>query len=206
MRERFQGKDGKKRLAQAFALQELVLHNDTLAQKLAEVATVSEYQEGQELLVQGQQGDNCLFFILSGSFDLQVAGNCVAIMEPGQAVGEFPIVDPSLSYTVSIRARERGVVAKVSENQFLSLSEEFPSIWKNMAMMLVTRLRKTNELLSNQQTAQDLPTSVGTPDTLTIGEIVKGLTVGQLWKIIIAIVGALAAVATVAYKIGSVAW
>lgn len=75
-----------------------------------------------------------------------------------------------------------------------------------MAKMLVTRLRETDEFPCKQQATQEAPESRVTPETLTIGQLIRALTVGQLWKIIAAIVTALAAVATVAYKIGSGAW
>jgi predicted nucleotide-binding protein len=146
MKERFEGPRGTRRLLESLSNQELILHDNALAKELAGIVTLSEYEEGQELFVQGELGRGCLFFILSGKFDLLVNGNFVAIMSAGQAVGEFPIVDPSLSYTVTIRARENSVVAMVAEDQFLSIAEDYSNIWKNMAKMLVARLRKANEL------------------------------------------------------------
>lgn len=205
MRDRFLHKDGKKRLVKAFAEQELVLQNDALAQELADAAEVKDCDEGQQLFTRGQQGQNCLFFILTGSFDLFVRDELVTTMEPGQAVGEFPILDPGLDYTVTIRARERSVVAQVTEKQLESLADDFPSIWRNMAKMLVTRLRKTNELLHNARVAHQTPEAALTPGTLTIDQLIRGLTVGQLWKVGGAIVVVAAAIATVAYNIGSFA-
>ncbi|SRR5882762_3615981 len=201
MLERFEGKDGKRRLAEVFAEQALVQHNDTVARKLAEAAKIEDVQKGKQLYVQGEPGKNSLFFVLGGSLELSVEGKRVAILEPGQAVGEFPIVDPSLNYAVTVFAREQSVVARVSEEQFLSIARDHPEIWRSMAKMLVTRLRKTDESRQGPGGAE-----VVKPGALTIGDLIRGLTVDQLWKIIVAIVGALAAVATVAYKIGTDVW
>jgi len=82
-----------------------------IAEKLADVATLKEYEEGGAVYEEGQLPKDCLFFIVSGTFDLLSGGNRIALMTEGQCVGEFLILNPSLSYTVTVRARERGVVA-----------------------------------------------------------------------------------------------
>jgi hypothetical protein len=147
MIERFEGKEGKRRLVEIFANQELVLHHSQLAQRLAEIAELTEYKKEQELYFQGEPGKNQLYFILSGKFEILAQGNHLAFKSAGEAVGEFPIVDPSLSYTVTIHALEDCVVAHVSEEQFLSTAHDYPEIWKNMSKMLVSRLRSTSESL-----------------------------------------------------------
>jgi predicted nucleotide-binding protein len=148
MLERFKGPEGRRRLVEVFSNQEIVLQNLELAQSLAEPAKLKEFKERQELYIAGQPGNNKLYFIVSGSFDLLIKGVSVAVMKPGQTLGEFPIVDPSLPYTVTIRAREPSVVATVPESQFLSITEHYPIIWKNMAKMLVARLHATHENIS----------------------------------------------------------
>jgi CRP/FNR family transcriptional regulator, cyclic AMP receptor protein len=204
MRERFEGKDdGKRRRQEVFAQQEIVQHNDTIARKLNDLAQVDELQKGQQLYIQGEPGKNSLFFILSGSFDLSVQEKHISILKPGQAVGEFPILEPSLPYTVNVVAREQSVVARVSEEQFLSIATEYPEIWKNMARMLVNRLRDANELHEKDQ--QTAPKELR-PGDLTIVQLISGLTGAELWAIIVAIIGAISAIGTVAYKIGSGAW
>jgi predicted nucleotide-binding protein len=148
MLDRFKGQEGRRRIVEVFANQELVLQNLDLAQKLADASKLKEFNEQQELYIAGQPGNNKLYFIVSGSFDLLIKGVSVAVMKPGQALGEFPIVDPSLTYTVTIRAREPSVVAIIPESQILSIAEQFPVIWKNMAKMLIARLHETHEHIS----------------------------------------------------------
>ena len=201
MLERFEGKNGKRRLVEVLAEQELVQHNDIISRKLADITKVEDFQKGKQLYVQGEPGKNFLFFVLRGSIELSVQNKRVAILEPGQAVGEFPIVDPSLNYTVTVVAREQSVVARVSEEQFLSIARDYPEIWKNMAKMLVTRLRKTSEPQQEPSSSEAVK-----PGEITIGKLMSSLTVAQLWTIIVAIIGALAAVATVSYKMGTGAW
>ena len=99
MLQRFKGQEGRRRLVEVLATQELVLQNRVIAQQLAEVAKLKAYQEGQEVYIEGQPGNNKLYFILSGTVDLLIKESCVRVIECGQAVGEFPIIDPSLPGT-----------------------------------------------------------------------------------------------------------
>jgi CRP-like cAMP-binding protein len=183
---------------------ELVLHNEIIARKLAEIATLEDFPEGKQLYVQGEPGNNFLYFVLSGSFDLSVQDKDepFATVASGQAVGEFPIVNPSLNYTITVLAKEQSVIARVSEKQFLSIAEDYPEIWKNMAKMLVTRLKEKHERPCEEITNLKRIK----PGDLTIGELLSGIPAKQLWATIVAAVGAFTAVATVAYNIGSGNW
>jgi predicted nucleotide-binding protein len=147
MIERFKGKEGRLRLVDAIANQELVLQNRALAQRLAEAAKLNEYERDQELYVQGDPGKNSLYFVVCGAMDLLVNGRLAASIGAGQAVGEFPILDPALGYTVTIRAKETSVVARVSEGHFRSIADECGEVWKNMAKMLMKRLHGTHHLI-----------------------------------------------------------
>lgn len=147
MLQRFKGEEGRRRLVDLLATLELVLQNRVLAEKLAEVAKLKAYKKGQEVYIEGQPGKNKLYFILSGAVDLVIKESFIRVIECGQAVGEFPIIDPSLPYTVTIRACEACIMATVLEQQSVSIGEQYPEIWKNMAKMLVARLHATRQLV-----------------------------------------------------------
>jgi predicted nucleotide-binding protein len=140
MLERFNYAAGRRRLADAFSAQELVLSNADLAQRFARVATLTALEKGRDLYVQGNAGRNSLYFVISGRFDLLINDVYIRTLIPGQMVGEFPIVDPSLPYAVTMRARDEVIVATVSEDDFLSIAEDHPEVWRNMVKILVRRL------------------------------------------------------------------
>jgi len=148
MLEQFKGREGKPRLAEALAKQELVLRDSALAQRLGKFAKLDEYEQGQEIYVQGEPGKNSLYFVIAGTMDLLVKGKPAAIITAGQAFGEFPILDPGLRYTVTVRAREQSVIARVAETHFRAIAEEYPAVWKNMAEMLMKRLHRTHDLIT----------------------------------------------------------
>jgi predicted nucleotide-binding protein len=139
MLERF--KDEAHR-AKAFGKQELVASSN-LAKRFAGVATPKALRKGRDLYVQGNAAKNSLYFLISGRLDLLINGFHIRTLEPGEMVGEFPIVDPGLPYAVTMRARDDVIVAIVSEVDFLSIAKDHPVVWENMVKILVGRLHRT---------------------------------------------------------------
>lgn len=129
------------------AEQELVRENCALAQRLAQAARLHEYEQGREIYLQGEPGKNNLYFVISGAMDLLIKGKLVATISADQAFGEFPVLNPSLPYTVTIRAKEQSVIAQVAEASFNEIAEHHKEIWKNMAKMLMRRLLSTHDLV-----------------------------------------------------------
>src|SRR5262249_31948375 len=125
-------------------------------------------------------------------------GQPVATLQPGECFGEFPILDPSSNYTVTAVAREQCVVASMPEGKLLSIANKHSEIWKNMARMLVNRVRSANE-------SKPVPTPTGLikPGDHTIVGIWNSLTVSQFWTIIVVLFSILAGVATVSFKLGT---
>ena len=191
MTERFEGADGKRKLIKILSDQALVQHNEAIACKLAELVSVEEVPETKQIYVRGEPG-NVLFLILSGRIDLSVQGEPIAALEPGQFVGEFPILNSSLDYTVSVVARQKSVIASLSESQFLSLASDHPEIWRNMAKELANRLQSAN-------VTKQLAAPAKAPSELTIAELLGGLKPVQLWSVL----GALAALVAGAFALGS---
>jgi CRP/FNR family transcriptional regulator, cyclic AMP receptor protein len=88
MIEQFEGQEGKRKLVELMANQELVGQNYTIAQELAKVAKLGEYKKGQDVFIEGPSSHK-LYFILSGAFDVLVKGGSIREVREGEAVGEF---------------------------------------------------------------------------------------------------------------------
>lgn len=138
--DRFKGPDGRRRLINVLAKQELVQNDMALAERLASLVKLKEYKQNDIVYSAGQPANNKLYFILSGKFDLLVGSTSVNVLSAGQHVGEFPIIDPSLSYTVTVQALEPSIIASILAKQFESLEMDYPVIWKNMSKSFVPRL------------------------------------------------------------------
>lgn len=148
MLARFKGKEGRSRLVEAIARQELVLGNPGIARRFADVAKLHAYAAGEEVYVQGAPGTNSLYLLLGGALDLVAGGRLVARFQDHQAVGEFPMLEPAMAHAVTLRVQQPSVVALVKEKDVRSIAAEHGEVWKNMAAMLARRLHRTTTQLA----------------------------------------------------------
>jgi CRP/FNR family cyclic AMP-dependent transcriptional regulator len=142
---RYFGEHNRSRLIRALANQEIVRHDEGLARRLAEVVELLEVPEGDCLYLQGEPGTNSLFMVIHGKFDLLVQNTPQATIEAGKAIGEFPILDPSIAMSATVVAGSDSVVAKLSEAELDAVAVDYPAIWKNMARFIADRLRRIGE-------------------------------------------------------------
>lgn len=147
MIDRFEGPDGKARLAQQLSRQMLIGGDMEIAQEFANVAEVRTYPSGGLVIEQGAQ-DNDLHFILSGRVSVIVNYREVAVGTPGTHVGEMALIDPTVPRSAKVVAIGDVVVATVSEPDFTALARRYPQLWRSLAVELDTRLRKRNERLA----------------------------------------------------------
>ena len=138
----FTGSEGHKNLVRVIADARLVQHNSNVAEQLAKVAKLQEYKTNKIVYSAGQPSKGNLYLIVCGKFDL-IIGNTVLEMTTGETLGEFPAIDPSMTYTVTVRAHEPSVMAVISKNALFSIADKYPEVWRNMAKLLVSRLRAT---------------------------------------------------------------
>ncbi|MGB9235804.1 MAG: TIR domain-containing protein [Terriglobales bacterium] len=138
---RFQGADGRRRLAGLLQAQAVVGGDAALARKIAEVAAVRELLPGK-ILIKQESATNDFFLIVSGTLRVFVNGREVASRQAGQHLGEMVIIDPSLQRTATVLASERSVVAQVDEKTFLSWADKDPRLWRALAVELCHRLNE----------------------------------------------------------------
>ncbi len=146
MLERFQGSEGSRLLAEAVSRQALVGGDLKLAQKLAAEVQLSERDAGATLIEQSA-ADNDLHFIIAGRVSVRVNGREVAIRHAGQHVGEMALIDPSARRCATVVARERILVATLSEPTFSKIASQFSEAWRRLAMELCDRLRQRDRFL-----------------------------------------------------------
>jgi predicted nucleotide-binding protein len=145
----FQGTEGKRRIMEIFRNSEIVKQNSELAERLTRKVKLRRYEKGQELYHQEESARGYLYLILSGKVDLIRNGTLITTKGTGQAVGEFPFVNPSLPYTATAFCQERTTVAIISEMQFELITHDYPVLWKNLAESLVRRLNTVSDLLGS---------------------------------------------------------
>lgn len=141
MLPRFEGPFGRRKLAEVLKRQVIVAGNDVLATKLAENASLVEASSN---IVNQGDADNDIYFIISGSVAVYVNGRRITIRQAGCHIGEIALIDPTVRRSATIKALEPSILAKVSEKDFTNLAQEYPELWRNIAVELSNRLRERN--------------------------------------------------------------
>jgi predicted nucleotide-binding protein len=145
----FERPDGKAELARQLTRQ-LIVRNEEIARRMAEVGTAWEYDPGQTIYEKGEPGDN-LCCLLSGAVDVLIEGQVAGAILENEAFGEFPVVKLGSRYTVTTRAREHSTVALIPATQFRAIAREYPEVWINMIETLINRLRNTYARVPKQR-------------------------------------------------------
>jgi predicted nucleotide-binding protein len=149
MIERFIGEQNRKKRIEAIKNQLIVRNNEELAVRLCDVVELSEVESGTAIITQDGDEDD-LFLIFSGRVSVQVHGREVAVPKAGEHVGEMAVIDTSAKRSASVFALEKTVLGKISEPIFSELAEEFPDLWRQLAVQLGHRLRQRNDLITQR--------------------------------------------------------
>ena len=146
MKNRFEGEEGGRRLAMALQAQKICMGDQTIGAELVNVVGLQELQSSQILITEGAS-DNDLYFIVAGSFSILVKGIKVATRSVSDCVGEMAAVNPALPRSATVVANETSVVAKISEKDFVRIADAHPTLWRNIAAELASRLLQRNTLV-----------------------------------------------------------
>lgn len=146
MIDRFQGKEGPRRLIAALMQQKIVGKNLALAKELVDHIELQEHPPGA-LLIEQNSSDNDLYLIISGKFEIVVNGRAIGQRTNGDHVGEMAAVVPAQPRSASVIAIENSLVAKVPEPIFSDLGRRYPEIFLYIAQELSVRLAQRNALV-----------------------------------------------------------
>jgi CRP-like cAMP-binding protein len=153
MLDSFIGESGRRLRIEALTSQNLVVDNRPLAEELADRVEVCAVSKG-ELLISRGAGDNDIYFILSGSFDVIVNGQKVAALRPTEHVGEKAAVQPAQKRSASAVATDNAIVARLSKEAFTDLANRYPQMYRIIAQELARRLLQSNALVWQPNTSE----------------------------------------------------
>ncbi|MDD7909105.1 MULTISPECIES: cyclic nucleotide-binding domain-containing protein [Pseudovibrio] len=121
--------------------------DQTKLRLLAFISERMEFQDGEDMCVQGDVGDSA-FIILSGEAAVVVDGEHVATVGHHAIVGEIAILC-DVPRTATLRAVGTTDVLTVSKDNFLKLLKEFPEMSLEVMRVLAQRLEKTTRDLAD---------------------------------------------------------
>ena len=145
---RFLGERGRRLRVEALASQKIVAGNRELAEELADRVEVFSVPAGETLITQGG-GDNAIYFVLSGVFDVNVNGRKIAARGPNEHVGEMAAVQPAQRRSANVVAAEGAIVAQLTAEAFTDLGNRYPQIFRCIAQELAGRLLQRNALVGS---------------------------------------------------------
>ncbi|WP_438397007.1 TIR domain-containing protein [Caballeronia sp. DA-9] len=146
MKERFEGPTRRNQLVAALAQQRICHGISGLPERLADVCELVEFDNGDKFITQGDQ-TNDVYLLLSGTTKILVGRREVAVVESGTHVGEMAAIE-ALPRSATVAADGVVVAARLSESSFLQLANEFPLMYKEIAIELVRRLERRNKALA----------------------------------------------------------
>lgn len=145
--DRFEGSSGRAVLEGVLLEQKLVLGNQDLASRLAEVGTLERIGK-DELLITQDAEDSEVYFIITGNFQVKVHDREIATRRRGDHVGEMSALVATMKRSATVVATEPSIVLKVGSTEFKSIADEFPSVWRHVTRQLVDRLHQRNDMVS----------------------------------------------------------
>jgi len=146
MIERFSGTSNRRKLIEAIKRQLIIRDDEELAARLCDELELLEVEPGA-VIIQQDSDDDDLYLILAGRVSVQVHGREVAVPKAGEHVGEMSVIDPSAKRSATVFALERTVIGRLSEAVFSRLADDFPNLWRRLAVQLGERLRQRNDLI-----------------------------------------------------------
>lgn len=125
--------------------------DDEAAQALMSRLTAVELGRGDKLFVEGEQGDS-MFIIETGKVKLGQRApdgreNLLAVLGPGQMLGELSLFDPGRRTATAIAVTPSRVLT-IDRPAFLPLLER-PEVGMTLLQALARRIRRTNEALAD---------------------------------------------------------
>jgi len=113
------------------------------------------FQEGQDLCVQGEMGNDA-FIIVEGACDVIIStpGGPIKVAEAHKYafVGEIAILC-DVPRTATVRARTKVTVLRITKELFFRMVLEFPQMGVEVMRELAARLERTNIQLREARTA-----------------------------------------------------
>jgi CRP/FNR family transcriptional regulator, cyclic AMP receptor protein len=135
--------DGKRRLIDALLGQQLIAGNDEIANAMADIIRLEEHV-GDSILIKEGATDNHMVLIVAGSVRVEVEERQLAVRRSGQHIGEMALIDVTATRAATVTTREPSIVGVISEPDFTRLANQFPILWRRLAIELAGRLRQRN--------------------------------------------------------------
>ncbi len=129
-------------LEKALALRAAPLFASLSADALLPVASLCQQVDlvgGQVLFEAGEVGDS-MFVVASGLVQVKRGAELIAVLGPGEVVGEMGALDLE-PRSATVVAAEPSRLIRLERNDLMDLLTDYPELMRGLAEMLVDRIR-----------------------------------------------------------------
>lgn len=148
MLARFQGAAGASALREALGKQGALQGNPEAIKGIKSALRLKSFNAKDVIFRQGDV-DRDVAFILSGSVSIRINDRLIAVRKAGDHVGEMAMLDPSAKRSATVTAIDETIIALVSEKKFSSVANEYPVLWRRLAIELGERLRQRSHAIKS---------------------------------------------------------
>ena len=130
-------------------LGQIPLFNSCNQKELAKIAKATDelsVAEGRVLMSQGETGREA-FVIVDGKATVEVGGNLVAELGPGDHVGELALLDGGPRTATVVAATDLTVLV-LSQRSFFSLIDDVPGLARKILASMARIVRELDEQLA----------------------------------------------------------
>lgn len=101
------------------------------------------YDAGAQIFAQGERGDQ-MYVITAGHVDVEVDGELIATLGPGELLGEMALIDAGPRSGTAI-ARSQCTLTPIDRARFMFLVQETPYFALQVMQSLAERLRQERQ-------------------------------------------------------------
>ena len=105
-------------------------------------ADIRSFKQGETIFKNGDPGD-CMFAVVEGAVEIDLAGTVVERIGPGGVFGEMALIDGQPRSATAVAAADCSVAA-INEKRFLRLVEMTPRFALQVMQVITERLRRVS--------------------------------------------------------------
>lgn len=103
---------------------------------------IDELQAGDVVFAEGTVG-NCMYVVLEGTIDVYVGEKIIDVLGAGDLLGEMALISTNARMATAV-ARTDAKLARVGENEFLTLVADTPFFALHVMRVLVERMSRSS--------------------------------------------------------------
>lgn len=142
--ERFEDKAD---LIAALQRQQVIANDRAIAEDVAHVGQLMEFEPGRRLIEQGGV-DRQIYFLLAGEARVIVNGVRMHTRAAGVTVGEMSALNSTIARSATIEAEKATAVWRITHTRLEEVADRNPSLWKRLAIDLSGRLEQRNNYVN----------------------------------------------------------